>query len=252
MMKHVMWPAAVVDKVQYHAKERERTVTTNFCFVLACSGYCSVVAWTQVTGSSAQFLHLPSALLEPSLVSEQQLACGKPNKEAACALPLASQTGYIFHLSTGKQVWLICMTSLWQRRAVKMMDATKAITGQFFKNDCKHSARQKARSFVRVNEAITTRGMQTASLQNYSSLVWSASQLSYSGLSRPVWLCLQSRRAGGTCMAQTDAQGLICMTNKFSGCSAGPSTTPPCLNYKGPKDRPFRGAESNPAQVLQE
>lgn len=52
-----------------------------------------------------------------------------------------------------------------------MMDATKAITGQFFKNDCKHSARQKARSFVRVNEAITTRGMQTASLQNYSSLV---------------------------------------------------------------------------------
>lgn len=28
-MKHVMWPAAIVDKVQHHAKERERTVMTN-------------------------------------------------------------------------------------------------------------------------------------------------------------------------------------------------------------------------------
>ena len=101
-MKHAMWPAAVVDKVQYHAKERERTVTTNFFFTLACSGHCSVVAWTQVTRSSAQFLHSPTVLWEPSLVSERQLARGKPHKEAACALPLASQTGYIFHLSTWK------------------------------------------------------------------------------------------------------------------------------------------------------
>lgn len=101
-MKYAMWPAAVVDKVQYHAKERERTVTTNFGFVLACSGYCSVVAWTQVTQSSAQFLHSPSVLSEPNLVSERQLARGKLHREAACALPLASQTGYIFHLSTWK------------------------------------------------------------------------------------------------------------------------------------------------------
>lgn len=101
-MKHAMWPAAVVDKVWYHATERERTVTTNFCFTLACSGYCSMVAWTQVTQSTAQFLHSHSVLLKPSLVSEQQPACGKPHKEAACSLSLASQTGYIFHLSTWK------------------------------------------------------------------------------------------------------------------------------------------------------
>lgn len=101
-MKHAMWPAAAVDKVQYHAKERERTVTTNFCFTLACSGYCSVVGQTQVTRSNAWFLHSPSVLSEPILLSEWQLAHGKPHKVTACALPLAGQAGCIFHFGTWK------------------------------------------------------------------------------------------------------------------------------------------------------
>lgn len=69
-MKHVMWPAAGAHKVQDHAKERKRRVTTNFCFVLACSGCCSVVAWTQGSRSGAQLLHSPDVLLEPSLASK--------------------------------------------------------------------------------------------------------------------------------------------------------------------------------------
>jgi len=52
-----------------------------------------------------------------------------------------------------------------------MTDVTKALTGQFVKDDYKHSTRQKVCSCVCVNEAITTRGMQGARLQNYSSLV---------------------------------------------------------------------------------
>lgn len=52
--------AAAVDKLQHHTKERERTVITD---VLACSGYCSVVTWTQVTRPGAQFPHLPRVLL---------------------------------------------------------------------------------------------------------------------------------------------------------------------------------------------
>lgn len=102
-MKHVMWPAACIDKVQDHAKERERRVTTNFCFVLACLGCCSVVAWTRGIRSRAQLLHSPSILLEPSLASEQELVPGKPPR---------SQTGYICYLSTQNWVWLISVTSL--------------------------------------------------------------------------------------------------------------------------------------------
>lgn len=52
--------AAAVDKLQHHTKEGERTVITD---VLACSGYCSVVTWTQVTRPGAQFPHLPRVLL---------------------------------------------------------------------------------------------------------------------------------------------------------------------------------------------
>lgn len=102
-MKHVMWPAAGVDKVQDHAKERERRVTTNFSFVLACLGCCSVVAWTRGIWSRAQLLHSPSIFLEPNLASEQDLVPGKP---------AGSQTGYICHLSTQNWVWLISVTSL--------------------------------------------------------------------------------------------------------------------------------------------
>jgi len=47
-------------------------------------------------------------------------------------------------------------------------------------------------------------------------------------------------------------EALHCMANEFCWCFAGPSTTPPCLNYKGPTDQPFPGVRSNPAQGLQQ
>lgn len=127
-MKNVMWPAAGADEVKDHAKQRERRVTTNFCFVWLAQ---VVALWLPGLGALSQgSAPALSVLLEPSLASEQELWN-----------LTRSQTGDICHPSTQNWAWLISVTSLWQHRAMKMTDVTQTITGQFF-NGCKHRARQ--------------------------------------------------------------------------------------------------------------
>lgn len=94
-MKYVMWPAAVVDKVQYHTKERERIVMTNSCFVLVCSGCRSVVAWTQVTWLNAWFLHSPSVCRSPAWCQSWSVGSHTRRQPVLCHLQAKSVTFFI-------------------------------------------------------------------------------------------------------------------------------------------------------------
>lgn len=89
-IKPAMWPAAGADKVQHHAKQRERRVTTNSCFVLSCSGCYSVVAWAWGAWSRAQLLH-SVFYWSPAWLQSRSWSLGSLTR---------SQTGPICHLST--------------------------------------------------------------------------------------------------------------------------------------------------------
>lgn len=202
---------------------------------------CSVPAFTQCSTEAQSGVRTAAGLWEASQGGSLFSVTCKSNW-----LHFSSQ-----HMEIGMvNLYVIVVTTQSHEDDRCLKSHYKAVFQRWRQTQCK----AKARSSVRVNQAVTTRGTQTARLQSYSFLVCrSASQLGYLGLSRLAWLCIQASRTGRTCTSQTAAWGLtLHMANEFCWCSAGPSTTPPCLNYEGPKDQPFPGRGSNPAQGLQE
>jgi len=93
-MKHAMWTAAAAESCKRERKNSDYQFQLHFGLLMLLLRGCLDSGHLAECPVPALF----QCFVGPSLVSEQQLAHGKPHREAAFALPLASQTG--FHLSS--------------------------------------------------------------------------------------------------------------------------------------------------------
>lgn len=106
-MKNVMWPAAGADEVKDHAKQRERRVTTNFCFVWLAQ---AVALWLPGLRALSQGLSScthPVFYWSPAWHQSRSCEASQEAKQVTFVIP-AHRTGhgsFLWHPCDSTEPW---------------------------------------------------------------------------------------------------------------------------------------------------